>query len=76
MIFSSMQLHSFFTEIDAERAKAVVNTDKGVVGFNLAGGVLTEIALFGVGQSCIEIISATFDTAWEEQLVACLLPDP
>jgi G3E family GTPase len=75
MIFSSNQLHSFFTKLDAERAKAVVNTEKGVVGFNLAGGVLTEIMLFGTGQSCIEIIGASVDSTWEDQLLACLMPD-
>lgn len=76
MIFQHGPLFSLLSGIAAERVKAVMNTDQGVVGFNYAEGALTEIPLFGCGQSCLEIICETVDDSWEHQLLQCLADSP
>ncbi len=70
--FCRDSLFSFLNGIDADRVKAVMNTDDGVFGYNGADGSLTELALFGRGQSCIEIISTSVSDEWEVQLLQCL----
>ncbi len=71
-IFCRDDLFSFLSAIDAQRVKAVMNTDNGVFGYNGADGSLTELALFGRGQSCIEIINTSLNDNWEAQLLQCL----
>lgn len=48
-----------------------MNTENGVFGYNMADGSLTELALFGRGQSCIEIINTTVNEEWEVRLQQC-----
>ena len=72
MIFRRDLLFSLLSGIDAERVKAVINTDAGVLGYNKAGDTLTEVPLFSRGQSCIEIIDVEISDAWEHQLLTCL----
>ena len=71
-IFRRDDLFSFLNGIDAERVKAVMNTENGVLGYNMADGSLTELALSGGGQSCIEIISTSMNDDWKTQLLQCL----
>lgn len=76
MIFLRERLFGFLSGIDAERVKAVMNTEAGVYGYNVASGSLTELQLFGGGQSCIEIIAPAIDDDWEAQLLKCINADP
>ena len=71
-IFQGHRLSGFLSGIEADRVKAVMNTENGVFGYNVVAGSLTEVALFGRGQSCIEIISVAVDDNWETQLLQCL----
>jgi G3E family GTPase len=71
-IFSRDRLFSLLSGINAERVKAVMNTDTGVFGYDKAADALTEVELFGRGQSCIEMIGETVDDHWESQLLDCL----
>lgn len=59
--------------IVADRAKGVFITDAGVVGFNMADDVLTEIPLDDSLDSRIEIIAEDPSrfSLLEEQLLAC-----
>ncbi|MFT5046489.1 MAG: G3E family GTPase [Porticoccaceae bacterium] len=72
-IFRRDTLFSFLSGIDAERVKAVMNTENGVFGYNFVEGSLTELPLFGGGQSCIEIINVSVNDEWEAQLLQCLI---
>jgi G3E family GTPase len=72
-IFRRDTLFSFLSGIDAERVKAVMNTESGVFGYNFVEGSLTELPLFGRGQSCIEIINVSVKDDWEAQLLQCLI---
>lgn len=72
MVFTQSDLFSFLNGVDADRIKAVMNTENGVFGYNMADGSLTELALFGRGQSCIEIICKSASDVWESQLLQCL----
>ena len=71
-VFQRDELLSFLSGIDVERVKAVMNTETGVLGYNKVGDALSEIPLFGRGQSCIEIIGVTINEDWETQLLKCL----
>lgn len=70
--FTRNDLFSFLSGIEADRVKAVMNTENGVYGYNIADGSMTEIQLFGRGQSCIEIIDEAINDTWEQQLLDCL----
>jgi G3E family GTPase len=72
MVFTQADLFSFLNGVEADRIKAVMNTENGVIGYNMADGSLTELALFGRGQSCIEIIGESVSEEWETQLLQCL----
>lgn len=72
-IFRRDALFSFLSCIDAERVKAVMNTESGVFGYNVVDGSLTELPLFGRGQSCIEFINESVKDDWEAQLMQCLI---
>ncbi len=70
--FRRDELFSFLNSIEAERVKAVMNTEHGVFGYNMADGAVSEIQLFGRGQSCIEIITGSVNDDWDFQLLQCL----
>lgn len=72
-IFCRDDLFGFLNSVEVERLKAVVNTENGVFGYNVSEGSVTEISLFGGGQSCIEIISESVNDQWETQLLDCLI---
>ncbi|ASJ73246.1 CobW family GTP-binding protein [Granulosicoccus antarcticus] len=71
-IFHHDRLFSFLSGIEAMRMKAFFLTDKGMYGYNMASGSLTEIALQDCAESHIEIIDSTIDDDWENQLLQCL----
>lgn len=72
-IFHRDDLFSFLNSIEVERLKAVVNTENGIFGYNISDGSVTEISLFGGGQSCVEIICESVNDQWETQLLDCLI---
>ena len=72
IIFNRKKLFSLLSGIDAERVKAVMNTENGVYGYNKEAESLTEIGLFSSGRSCIEVISREVDDSWETQLLQCV----
>lgn len=74
-VFDHERILSFLHGVCAERAKAVVATDRGVFGYNLVSGTLEEMALQRCVESRIEIIADRISDGWEEQLMACILPD-
>ncbi len=55
--FDHDRLYLLLSGIDAERIKAVARTDRGVVGFNMADGVLTTLPLDQADDSRIEVIA-------------------
>lgn len=72
MVFLRERLFSFISGIEAQRVKGVMNTEQGVFGYNSADGTVSEVQLFGSGQSCLEIINSSVDDAWELQMLKCL----
>lgn len=75
-IFHYERLFNLLTGIDADRLKAVFNTDKGVYGYNMASGSLSEIRLQHAGESSIEIIGGEMNDDREDQLLLCRLAEP
>ena len=71
-IFRHDCLFGVLSGIEAERVKAFFLTDKGVFGYNMASGTLTETQLQDCAESRIEIIGRTLDENWEAQLLQCL----
>jgi G3E family GTPase len=72
--FERSRLFSFFSGLDSERMKGVFITGDGVFGYNMAGGVLSELPLDDCLESRVEIIAAEIDSAWEQQLMDCRSP--
>lgn len=72
-IFDYSKLVEFVWNSNAERVKAVFNTDKGFLGFNLDQDALTEVELENVLESRIEIISESLKDSIEEDLMKCIL---
>ena len=74
IVFDRTKLSALMHGLHTERAKGVFITHQGVIGFNLADNVLTEIALDDSMDSRIEIIvddPANF-AGVEQQLLACI----
>lgn len=71
--FDYSRVIEFLWDIGAERVKAVFNTDKGMIGFNLVDDVLTELELQNCAESRIEIISVNLNEGIEEILIKCIL---
>lgn len=55
--FERQRLYLVLAAIEAERTKAVVRTDQGVEGFNMADGMITTVTLDQADESRIEIVS-------------------
>lgn len=70
--FDYAQLKTFLQGINAERMKAVINTNKGSFAYNLSHDGLSENPITTCNESRIEIIATQIDTQWEAQLMACL----
>ncbi|HHQ14551.1 MAG TPA: GTP-binding protein [Chromatiales bacterium] len=76
-VFDHERLYGLLSGIGVERIKAMVITNRGSVGFNLADGVLTGMTLEDAADSRIEVIaSAPLDVdALERQLLDCVRGD-
>ena len=70
--FNYHRIFSFFSGLSVERMKAVVITNRGVYGYNLARDVLQEIELDDALESRIEIITESVSSYWDKQLESCL----
>lgn len=71
-IFERNKVFSLLSATSAERLKAILNTDQGIYGYNMVAGTLSEVPLFGGGESCIEVINPLDNGEWEEQLLQCV----
>ena len=74
-VFKRSKLFWFLNGLQAERMKAVINTDDGVFGYNLTTDTLTETQLAKASESRIEIIASQISDRWETDLLACLILD-
>lgn len=72
--FNYKKISSFIHSINAERIKAVLITDNGIIAYNLTYDALTEKNLSHCTESRIEIITTHINDLWEEQLMACVIP--
>lgn len=70
--FNYAKLKGFFSNVNAERIKAVFITELGVFSYNFTADGLTETALNFTKESRIEIISKQLDDTVEAQLMACI----
>ncbi len=57
--FDYQQITSLFHSLDVDRLKAVIITERGIKGFNMEGGVLTEVELDESDDSRVEVIHYT-----------------
>ena len=55
--FDHEKIYGLLIGLDVERIKAVLHTNKGMIGFNQSGGVLTTIAVGYVSESRLEVIT-------------------
>lgn len=74
--FNRDRLYEILTGINAERVKGVFITDQGVIAYNKADNVLTEIGIDDAMDSRIECISMTNEplSELEQQFLYCLNP--
>ncbi len=71
MKFNYLKIKDFFGQIEAERMKAVLNTNKGAIAFNLSSDILSETPLKEIKENRIEIIAREIDESWEEKFRNC-----
>ena len=73
--FDSKKLYDLLLGVNAERIKGVFITDAGVMAYNKADNVLTELALDDCMDSRIECISSDSQSleSLEENLLDCIL---
>ena len=71
-VFSYDALANVLYGIEADRMKAVFITDRGLFGYNLASGTLTEIELDECIESRIELIASRLDESLRQRLLECL----
>ncbi len=74
-VFDHERLYLLLSGVDAERIKAVVLTNRGVVGFNMADGVLTSLPLAQADDSRVELITRHKPDCvqLERQLLDCVV---
>lgn len=74
MTFRFRPVLSLLSSVRAERLKAVLITDQGVIGYNCTDDVSTELTLDDAADSRIEIILAdgSANPVTDEALLACL----
>ena len=72
-VFAHQKLSLLLTGLKVERMKAVMITDKGVVGYNLTLDGLTETVLDKCSESRIELIAEAIDESFEIALLRCIL---
>lgn len=71
-VFEHQKLRLFFNELKVERMKAVINTDKGMFGYNMTADGFTETLLNECLESRIEFIADAIDESLEIQLMECI----
>lgn len=73
-IFNRDKLHKTLTGIHAERVKGVFITDQGVIAYNMADNVLTEIGVDDAIDSRIECIAMSSEPLndLEQKFLSCL----
>ena len=59
--------------VEADRIKAVLITDEGIVGFNGSGSAFSEVPIDDCLESRLEIISRESDRRWEQALLECVV---
>ena len=72
-IFHYAKVASFLSGVEADRIKAVLITDEGIVGFNVSGSAFSEVPIDDCLESRLEIIAQESDSGWEQALLACLV---
>lgn len=72
LIFSRSALVSLFSQLNAERMKAVFITDVGIIGFNLTADGYTEQLLDDCEDSRIELIARSLSDDLEDKLLDCV----
>lgn len=73
-IFSRNKLQALLTGLNVERIKAVFITDQGIIAYNKADTVLTEIEVdeaFDSRIECIDLVNSAFDNL-EQELLNCI----
>lgn len=71
MSFDYNRLWLFLNSLNVERMKAVFITSKGMLAFNMAESVLTELSAVSISESRIDIIAKQINEHWEKDLLAC-----
>jgi len=71
-VFDHQKLLLLLNELQVERLKAVMITDKGMFAYNLTADGLTEITLDECAESRIECIADSMETSLETQLISCI----
>lgn len=71
-VFEYQKLTLLLTELKVDRMKAVMITDKGLLGYNFTAGQLTEVVLDECSESRVELINNTIDELFEIQLLKCI----
>jgi G3E family GTPase len=72
--FNRNKLQTLLTGLNVERIKAVFITDHGIIAYNQADAVLTEIEVdeaFDSRIECIDLVNSAFDNL-EQELLDCL----
>ena len=69
--FKSDAIEDFLSGLSAERAKAVVCTDAGPLGYNLTSDGLSKTLLNECSEGRVEIIADMIKDDWETALLAC-----
>ena len=64
---------AFLKGADADRIKAVLITDEGIVGFNMSGSAFSEVQIDECLESRLEIISSESNPRWEQALLECVV---
>ncbi len=72
IVFNKDKLITWLHSLDVERMKAVFITNKGIYGFNLSDGLLTQIELSECFESRVEIIYSGELAFFEDALKDCI----
>ena len=70
--FDYAKVVAFLRGVDADRIKAVLITEEGIVGFNVSGSAFSEVPIDDCLESRLEIISRESDPRWEQALLECV----
>ena len=73
-VFSHRALYRWLSQLAAERVKAVMITDEGVLGYNRVDDTLTVTDIDDCVESRLEIIETHINPDWEQELMNLFLP--